>query len=125
MTNAYQAMAAYKASQRLDERPATVLARSHEELAHVLGAAISAYEARQLEEMCRHNARAVQILATLMGAFAGDAPERRRLRAMYSKARGGVNGLLIEPTAPDTVRAAQAWAREMAMTFRKESMGLS
>lgn len=125
MTNAYQALAAYKATQQLDERPSTVLARTHEELVRVLGSAISAYEGGKLDEMCRHNARAVQILSTLISAFQGPEPQHVRLRGMYARVRRGVNGLLVEPEASDIVRSAQVWAREMAASFRKESMGLS
>jgi len=118
---ASQAMAAYKATQQLDERPAAVLARAHEELARVLGSAISAHDERRLEEMCRHNARAVQILSTLAAAFHGPTPALEQLRSMYLRARRAVNGLLLQPNAADTVREAQAWARDMAMSFRKET----
>jgi flagellin-specific chaperone FliS len=128
MTNsaypAFQALAAYKATQQLDERPNAVLARTHEELARTLAAAISAYEAKKLDEMCRHNARAVQILATLVAAFHGDTPGLDRLRGMYARARRAVNGLLLEPTAVETVRQAQTWAREMATSFRKQNAPL-
>lgn len=122
---ANQALAAYKATAKLDERPAAVLARAHDELARVLVSAISAYEASRLDEMCRHNARAVQLLGGLIAAMHGEDPQRARLRGMYARARRAVNSMLMEAQAVATVREAQAWCREMAYNFRKEIGGLN
>jgi hypothetical protein len=114
---AARAAAAYRSSQKLDQRPAAVLAAAHQELARTLTPAIAAYERRALDEMCRCNARAVQLLWALTMALRGRSPETDRLVQGYARLIDALNRLLYEPTAMKTLGEGLEWAKELTRMF--------
>lgn len=83
-TNA-RAFGAYTAASRLNQSPRDVLAAVHEELYRVIASAKTAHEAGALDQMCRHAARATQILMVLSTSldFAAAGPDGAILRRFY------------------------------------------
>ena len=83
-TNA-RAFGAYAAAGRLNQSPRDVLAAVHEELYRAIASAKSAHEAKALDQMCRHAARATQILMVLSTSldFAAAGPDGATLRQFY------------------------------------------
>ena len=120
MTYAAKAASAYRSSQQLDQRPAAVLAAAHQELAIVLSSAIAAYRRRTLDEMCRHNARAVQLLCGLITALHGHSPEADRLAAHYIRLRSAVNMALLDANEINVLEEGVAWLRTMTRSFLTE-----
>lgn len=80
-----QALGAYAAAGRLQQSPRDVLAAVHEELYRVIASAKFAHERRALDQMCRHAARATQILMVLSTSldFAAAGPDGATLRSFY------------------------------------------
>lgn len=85
MTANPKAFGAYAAAQNLNQSPRDVLAAVHEELYRVIASAKSAHEARSLDQMCRHAARATQILMVLSTSldFSAAGPDGAMLRSFY------------------------------------------
>lgn len=82
----YQAaMGAYAAARDLNQNPRDVLAAVHEELYRAIASAKSAHEAGTLDQMCRHAARATQILMVLSTSldFSAAGPDGAKLRRFY------------------------------------------
>lgn len=115
-----QAAAAYRSSQKLDQRPAAVLAAAHRELAGMLASAIAAYERRALDEMCRCNARTVQLLWGLTMALRVRSPETDRLVQGYARLIDALNRLLSEPSAIVTLTEGLEWAKSLTRMFHDE-----
>jgi hypothetical protein len=117
---AMAASAAYRTSQQLDQRPAAVLAAAHQELAVVLTSAIAAYRRRELDEMCRHNTRAIQLIWGLITALQGHSPETNRLVADYGRLRDALNMVLVDPKEINTLEQGVEWLRAMTRQFLAE-----
>jgi flagellin-specific chaperone FliS len=83
-TNA-RALGAYAAARNLNQNPRDVLAAVHDELYRAIASAKSAHEARALDQMCRHAARATQILMVLSTSldFSAAGPDGAMLRSFY------------------------------------------
>lgn len=83
-TNA-RALGAYAAARNLNQNPRDVLAAVHEELYRAIASAKSAHENRALDQMCRHAARATQILMVLSTSldFSAAGPDGAMLRGFY------------------------------------------
>ena len=80
-----RALGAYAAAGRLNQSPRDVLAAVHEELHRAIASAKTAHEAGALDQMCRHAARATQILMVLSTSldFAAAGPDGAMLRRFY------------------------------------------
>jgi flagellin-specific chaperone FliS len=80
-----KAFGAYAAARNLNQNPRDVLAAVHEELYRAIASAKSAHEANALDQMCRHAARATQILMVLSTSldFAAAGPDGATLRRFY------------------------------------------
>ena len=117
---AMAASAAYRSSQQLDQRPAAVLAAAHQELAIVLSSAIAAYRRRALDEMCRHNARAIQLIWGLITALQGHSAETNRLVSDYGRLRDALNMVLVDPNQINTWEQGVEWLRTMTRQFLAE-----
>jgi hypothetical protein len=115
-----QAAAAYRSSQKLDQRPAAVLAAAHQELAAVLAAAIAAYRTGALDQMCRQNARAVRLLSALITAMQGGSAETQRLVRDYASLRHALNRLLFAPAEIETLQTGVEWSKTMTRMFLSE-----
>jgi flagellin-specific chaperone FliS len=115
-----EGLAAYRASQFLDQRPAAVLAAVHAELYRALASAMSAYERRALDEMCRHNVRATQILSGLSAAFEAAGAGVAMLHDFYGRIQSAVNGLLVDQSATETLQESLIQLRMMSTAFREE-----
>lgn len=85
MTTNARAFGAYAAAGRLNQSPREVLAAVHEELYRAIASAKSAHEAQALDRMCRHAARATQILMVLSTSldFSAAGQDGARLRSFY------------------------------------------
>jgi flagellin-specific chaperone FliS len=83
-TNA-KAFGAYAAARNLNQNPRDVLAAVHEALYGAIASAKSAHEAGALDQMCRHAARATQILMVLSTSldFSAAGPDGAMLRRFY------------------------------------------
>ena len=112
--------AAYRSSQQLDQRPAAVLAAVHQELAVVRSSAIAAYRQRALDEMCRHNARATQLLWGLITALQDRSPETNRLVADYARLRTALNMVLFDSNEINILERGLEWVRSMTRSFLAE-----
>ena len=79
------AMGAYAAAGRLNQSPRDVLAAVHEALYGAIASAKSAHEAGALDQLCRHAARATQILRVLSTSldFSAAGPDGAMLRRFY------------------------------------------
>lgn len=113
-----QAAAAYRASQALDSRPAAVLAAAHQQLAVSFDAALSAYQERALDRMCRHNELSVRILTALIVAVEGRSAEADRLADMYRRLQTALNRMLFDAREIDTIREGHNWLCDMSKSFR-------
>lgn len=80
-----RAFGAYAAAGRLNQSPREVLAAVHEELYRAIASAKGAHEAGALDQMCRHAARATQILMVLSTSldFKAAGPDGPMLRRFY------------------------------------------
>lgn len=80
-----KAFGAYAAAGRLSQSPRDVLAAVHEDLYRAIASAKSAHEAGALDQMCRHAARATQILMVLSTSldFSAAGPDGAMLRRFY------------------------------------------
>jgi flagellin-specific chaperone FliS len=80
-----RAYGAYAAARSLNQNPRDVLAAVHEELYRAIASAKSAHEAKALDQMCRHAARATQILMVLSTSldFSAAGPDGAMLRRFY------------------------------------------
>jgi flagellin-specific chaperone FliS len=80
-----RALGAYAAAGRLNQSPRDILAAVHEELYRAIASAKTAHEAGALDQMCRHAARATQILMVLSTSldFAAAGPDGAMLRRFY------------------------------------------
>ena len=114
------ASAAYKTSQKLDQRPAAVLAAAHQELAVVLTSAIDSYRRGALDEMCRHNTRALQLLYGLIAAMQGHSPDADRMAAQYGMLRDAINMVLVDSKEINTLERGVEWTRTMTRSFLTE-----
>jgi len=120
---AANAAAAYRASQQLDARPATVLAEVHEELHRVVAAVISTYRNRVLDQMCRHAERAGQILVLLdltMQSPAG-GPGAVELRRFYGGMRRNIARIQMEHAAHAALQEDLGMLRMLSLEFRRSS----
>jgi flagellin-specific chaperone FliS len=83
-TNA-RALGAYAAARNLNQSPREVLAAVHEELYRAIASAKFAHEAKALDQMCRHAARATQILMVLSTSldFSAAGQDGAMLRRFY------------------------------------------
>jgi hypothetical protein len=117
---ASMAASAYRSSQQLDQRPAAVLAAAHQELGIVLSSAIAAYRRRSLDEMCRHNARALQLLYGLSVALEGHSAETNQLVADYARLRNAINMVMFDAKEINTLERGAEWARTMTRSFLGE-----
>jgi hypothetical protein len=116
-----QAAAAYRAVQTSDARPAAVLAAAHERLAGLLDAALVAYAAGALDQMCRSNAEAVRLLVGLTAAMQGRSAEGERLVAIYARLGLAINRMLFDDLEIETVKRGHKWAREMSLSFHSSA----
>lgn len=114
------ALAAYRTSQKLDQRPAAVLAAAHQELTVEIGAAIAAYRAGALDQMCRRSERAAQLLGALIAALQASSPETDALVRDYVRLRKSLNRLLFEPIEMETLQLGVDWLRTLTRLFRTE-----
>jgi flagellin-specific chaperone FliS len=80
-----KALGAYAAARNLNQSPRDVLAAVHEELYRAIASAKTAHEAKALDQMCRHAARATQILMVLSTSldFSAAGPDGAMLRSFY------------------------------------------
>ncbi len=80
-----RALGAYAAARNLNQNPRDVLAAVHEELHRAIASAKSAHEAGALDQMCRHAARATQILMVLSTSldFSAAGQDGAMLRRFY------------------------------------------
>jgi flagellin-specific chaperone FliS len=80
-----RALGAYAAARDLNQNPRDVLAAVHEELYRAIASAKSAHEAGALDQMCRHAARATQILMVLSTSldFSAAGADGAMLRRFY------------------------------------------
>lgn len=80
-----KALGAYAAARSLNQNPRDVLAAVHEELHRAIASAKTAHEAKALDKMCRHAARATQILMVLSTSldFSAAGPDGAMLRRFY------------------------------------------
>jgi hypothetical protein len=115
--HAAAAAAAYRSSQQLDQRPAAVLAAAHQELACLTAQAIAAYRRGALDEMCRCNARAVQLLGGLTAALEGRSAETNALARDYARLRDAFNRMLFEPAEIDTLQSGLEWSKTLTRMF--------
>ena len=113
-----QAAAAYRAQQHLDPRPGALLAAVHDRLRVSLAAAISAYEAGALDQMCRHNERSTQLLNALLAALNPAAAELRDLLAFYRHAQFSVNRMIATPDAINAARSCLIHLNSMSSAFQ-------
>jgi hypothetical protein len=113
-----QAAAAYRASQALDSRPAAVLAAAHQQLAASFDAALSAYQARALDRMCRHNELSGRILMALIAAVEGRSAEADELAGRYRRLQMALNRMLFDPQEIETIRSGHNWLCDMSRSFR-------
>jgi hypothetical protein len=120
VTYAARAAAAYRSSQQLDRRPAAVLAAAHQELARRLAAAIAAYQRRALDETCRCNAQAVQLLGGLIAALQDRSPETNRLADDYRRLRDALNRLLLDPAEIQTLQSGVEWSKNLTRMFLRD-----
>lgn len=118
MSSSQHAAAAYRASQALDSRPAAVLAAAHQQLAVSFDAALSAYQARALDRMCRHNELSARILMALVAAVEGRSAEADELAGMYRRLQTALNRMLFDPREIDVIRSGHAWLCDMSKSFR-------
>ena len=118
MSSSHQAAAAYRASQALDSRPAAALAAAHQQLAVSFDAALSAYQERALDEMCRHNERSIRILIALTASVEGRSPEADRLADMYRRLQMALNRMPFDPREIETIREGHKWLCDMSKSFR-------
>lgn len=102
------AINAYRASTQLTRNPVDVLLLLHEELGKTLYAAKTAYEARALDQMCRHNEHSIRILAALRGAmdFKAAGPDGARLESFYVRISNDVLRVLNDKNATETYQRA-------------------
>lgn len=117
---AAQAAAAYRTSQKLDQRPAAVMAAAHQELTALLSAVISAYQARTLDQMCRCSDRAALLLGALISTLEGRSAETDRLVHDYAALRISLNRLLFAPNEIETLRSGVEWSKTMTRMFLSE-----
>jgi flagellin-specific chaperone FliS len=115
-----QAIAAYGASQRLNQRPADVLLLAHETLCRELWAAKGAYEQNRLDQMCRHTARCTQILFSLRAALdvGASGADRTRLATFYNGLLSNIIGLLNRPSVSESLQASIGRLRELCTEFQ-------
>jgi hypothetical protein len=118
MSSSQHAAAAYRASQTLDTRPAAVLAAAHQQLATSVEAALSAYQQRAFDQMCRHNEEAIRILMALVVAVEGRSPEGDELARMYERLQRSLNRMLFDPREIEPIRLGHNWLRDMSKSFR-------
>ena len=118
MSFSQQAAAAYRASQTLDTRPAAVLAAAHEQLAASVEGALSAYQERAFDRLCRLNEQSVRILIALIAAVEGRSPEADELARMYGHLQRSLNRMLLDPREIETIRTGHNWLRDMSKSFR-------
>lgn len=118
MRSSQQAAAAYRASQGLDARPAAVLAAAHQQLAAGVEAALSAYQERAFDRLCRYNEQSVRILTALIAAVQGRSPEGDELARMYGILQRSLNRMLLDPREIETIRAGHNWLCDMSKSFR-------
>lgn len=118
MSSAHHAAAAYRASQALDSRPAAVLAAAHQQLAASFDAALSAYQARALDRMCRHNELSGRILMALIAAVEGRSAEADELAGRYRRLQMALNRMLFDPQEIETIRSGHNWLCDMSKSFR-------
>lgn len=115
-----QALAAYGASQRLNQRPADVLLLAHETLCRELWAAKGAYEQNRLDQMCRHTARCTQILFSLRAALEMGASgvDQARLADFYNNVLVNIINLLNRPSVSDSLQESIDRLRELCTEFQ-------
>ncbi len=122
--NAYaaRAMSAYRASQRLDQSPAAILAAVHEDLVRSLEQAKFAYESKALDQMCRHAGRCSQILQALVTVlrFPDAGVNGARLQQFYRQIQRDVTRFLIDENVTKKLDSAVITLREMCREFRKQ-----
>ena len=118
MSASRQAAAAYRSTQALDGRPAAVLAGAHQQLAANFDAALSAYQERAFDRMCRTNEMSVRILMALIVAVEGRSPEADRLAGMYRRLQSALNRMLFDPREIEEIRSGHAWLCDMSKSFR-------
>lgn len=116
-----QAVAAYRASQNLDTRPSAVLAQVHDELRLSLASAISAYERGALDQMCRHNARATQLLGALCSTFNTSGGGVLELLAFYRRIQFAINRMLCDESEIVVARNCLNHLNSMSLAFRHDA----
>ena len=118
MSASQQAATAYRASQALDTRPAAVLAAAHQQLATGFNAALSAYQAKAFDKMCRHNEQSVRILMALIASVEGRSPEADELAGRYRRLQMALNRMLLDPLEIEVIRSGHNWLCDMSKSFR-------
>lgn len=115
-TNA-RALGAYAAARSLNQNPRDVLAAVHEELYRAIASAKSAHEAKALDQMCRHAARATQILMVLSTSldFSAAGPDGAMLRGFYRS----LLGTLTEATRRSTMSPSYQKSLDLLQPFYK------
>ena len=115
------AHSAYRASQKLDLSPASVLAAVHEELYRTVQAANSAYERRALDQMCRELEGAAKILHGLRAAldFSAAGEDGRRLDAHYLRILLLLNRCLHFSDVSGVLQSVMDDIRSMSVIFRR------
>lgn len=120
MADAARANAAYRASQRLDERPIALLVGLHEQIAYAVVSAISAHDRGALDQTCRHAERATHLLGGLIAALNPYSGEVFELRAFYGGLRSALNRLLSDTTAKERLRSGLDRLNSMSALLRSE-----
>lgn len=106
-----RAYGAYAAARSLNQNPRDVLAAVHEELYRAIASAKSAHEAKALDQMCRHAARATQILMVLSTSldFSAAGPDGAMLRRFYRS--------LLETLTEATRRSSMSPSYQKSLDF--------
>ena len=120
MADAARVHAAYRASQRLDERPIAVLVALHDQISHAMASAISAHDAGALDQTCRHAARATHLLGGVLAALNPCDDETFELRAFYGALRSALNRLLSDKSAMERLRRGLDRLNSMSVMLRSE-----
>lgn len=112
------ALAAYRASQRLDQRPVAILAAVHGQLYAALASAKSAYEARALDQMCRHAERASRLMGGLVAALDPSVSSAAaELSVFYGRTQNALNRIQHDRDASSVLHQSIIMLRAMCSEF--------
>jgi hypothetical protein len=114
------AIAAYRASSRLDQRPVAVLAAVHQELYAALASANSAYAGRDLEALCQSSNRAAALIVGIETALSlsGTAGEAQLL-GFYRRLRKALISIQHDAGASVVLHDSLVLLRGMCVEFHE------